>query len=223
MICKSKLVGDAQHCHALIGKLPHGFKHLSDQFGIKSRSDFVKQHDFRVHGKRSRYRNALFLPTGQSRRTFFRLFSQAHASKLRHCLLRSLRFAASEHRNLTFNYIFKNDHVRKQIEMPKNHSDARTQSAKFLLATCHTAATLGADQFPLEIYAAPGWRFHEIHAAKQGLLAGSRRTQNNHGLSRLDAEANAFQHFKIVKALVQVFYPYNPGHQSAFLNIRSNT
>ena len=54
--CESHFVGNDCHGHILISQLLDGFQNFSCQFRIKCRSRFVKEHDIRIHGKRSEER-----------------------------------------------------------------------------------------------------------------------------------------------------------------------
>ena len=46
---KAHFMGNAQHGHALFGKLDHGIEHLLDHLGIQGRGRLVKKHDLGPH------------------------------------------------------------------------------------------------------------------------------------------------------------------------------
>ena len=59
--CKAHFVGDNHHGHPLSGQSFHHIEDLSDHFGVQSAGRFVKEHDFRHHGKGSRNGHTLLL------------------------------------------------------------------------------------------------------------------------------------------------------------------
>src|SRR5262249_53507541 len=60
---KADLVGDDDHCCAVLGELTHYREHLSNQFGVERRRDLVEQHNFGLHRQCTSDGDALCLAT----------------------------------------------------------------------------------------------------------------------------------------------------------------
>ena len=60
---KADLVGDDDHCRAVLGELTHHPEHLSNELGVERRRDLVEQHNLRLHRQRTSDGDALCLST----------------------------------------------------------------------------------------------------------------------------------------------------------------
>src|SRR2546430_2467617 len=76
---KAHLVRHDHHGHAVLGEIGHDVEHLVDHLGIQGRGWLVEEHDPRLHGERTRYRDALLLAAGEIGRVLVGLVRDAHA------------------------------------------------------------------------------------------------------------------------------------------------
>ena len=123
---KSHFMGYYNHGHAIPCKLLHQIQHLSHHLRVESRRRLIKQHHFRIHGKRTNNGNPLLLPAGQLRRISIRLFLQSYPSEKLHsfflCFLLALQFKLHRRKG----NILQNRLMRKQIKMLEYHSHLLT-------------------------------------------------------------------------------------------------
>ena len=76
--CKTHLVGDHDHGHALSRQCLHHIQHLVDHLRVQGRSGLVKEHDLRPHGQASRYGHPLLLATRELIRIGVGLLGNVH-------------------------------------------------------------------------------------------------------------------------------------------------
>src|SRR4030081_763976 len=98
--------------------------------------------------------------------------------------------------------VLQRRHVRPQIELLKNHSDALT--GDFDLAFALGAVDwAGADQEPINAYFPRIERFQEDHAPQKGALSGAGRPDDADALGTSDVEVDAVEHNGGAKSLAQ--------------------
>src|SRR5579864_1990871 len=61
---KAHFMGHDHHGHAVAREIDHDVEYLADHFRVERRRRLVEQHRDRVHGKRTRNRDALLLASG---------------------------------------------------------------------------------------------------------------------------------------------------------------
>src|SRR6516164_2275718 len=123
---KADLVGDDDHCRAVLGELTHYREHLSNELGVERRRDLVEQHNLGLHRQRSSDRDTLCLATRELVRVAVLLAGQPDFLEQRASEVRGGAAGYAFDRHRAFHHVLQRRHMREQFELLEDHADPRS-------------------------------------------------------------------------------------------------
>src|SRR5918992_103435 len=196
LACEPHLVRHHDHRHTLACEVAHDVEHFADHLRVERRGRLVEQHQLRAHGQRTSDGHSLLLPAREVGGILVLLLGDPDA---REQLPRSpsgvlpwqaLSLDRSE------DDVVAHGHVREEVELLKDHSDLRAQSAEGLARVVDLPA-LEADLARVD-------RLEAVDAAEQRGLAGARRAGDYDGGAALDGQVDPVENQVFPKALANI-------------------
>ena len=132
---KTHLVGNYEHCHALLCQLADYAQHLPHHCGVQGRSRFIEKDHLRVHGKRAGNCHPLFLAAGKGRRIDIGLLGHAHLLQKFHGLTLCFLTGKMKERHWGIDNILKDGHVLKEVETLEHHAHFHAEFVKGILSS----------------------------------------------------------------------------------------
>src|SRR5450756_135634 len=134
-----------------------------DQLHVNRGRRLVKQHELRVHGKRTRNGYPLLLSAAHLCRLVISAVGQADLHQKFHCLSLGRLASSLLDDDRTQGDVLKSGEVRKHVELLEHHADVFSQSANVTLAWL--------DELAVKCDTAGRWRLDPVDASHERALA----------------------------------------------------
>src|SRR5262249_3727654 len=200
------LVRYDDHGHALARELADHDQHFANELGIECTRYLIEQHDLGSHGESTRNCHALLLAAGKPDRILIGLVGEIDLSEQRETNLEGLGLCLTVRVKRSHHDVFEGGLVREQIETLEHHADLLAMADVLGLAAGHAlAAAIRAvtHEFAVDPDLATVIGLKKAYAAQQRRLARTRGAEHHHDFGLLDAEADAVEHTKLAKGLLE--------------------
>ena len=184
---------DNDHRHAFLGQALHNLQNLADHLRVERRGRLVKQHDIRVHCKRTRNRDTLLLTAGQLRRESVRLVRKADALQKPHSVLARLFLGSLFQFGRGKHHVAHNVQIVEQVEQLEHHTN--------VLAHLVDIGMLVGDIVTVDNDCAAGDLLEAVEAAQESRLTRTGRPEDNDDLALMDVDRNVLEDFQIAEIL----------------------
>ena len=201
------LVGYQKHSTPLFRQRADHVQYFLHHLGIEGGGRLVEQDHAWLHGQCAGNRCALLLTTGKLCRESVALVGDPHLLKKGLSRLNGLGLGLAQHTARRLDNVVEDAHVRPEIEVLKDKTDAGTQSVD-LAVVCGNQIALPT-ALELELFASDQdlplmGVLQQIDAAQHGALAGPGRAENRDNVAVAGDQINALENLKVAVTFVQV-------------------
>ena len=178
-------VGNDEHGHSLLRQTAYYTEDLPYHRGVEGRCRFVKEYDFRVHGKRTRNGNPLLLTAGKGGRVNVGLLGHAHFSEQFHGLLYSVFPGELQKFHGGIDDILQHGLVLKEIETLEHHAHLHPEFVERILA-CRNI-------LPVHDDLTRGGRLEHVKSSQKSTFPGTGRADDAYDFSLFYLTAYVFK------------------------------